>query len=130
MIADPKEGKVLARTPENSIVGQAAGGFASGGDVVVMTAARGADKTPNSGTHLYRINPTTGDVKWHAHNGQTLGTGGVMSTIVGDRINGPYYLEKAKGILLATSDTGVRLYNWDDGKERWSVNQDLPNSCG
>ena len=44
------------------------------------------------------------------------------------RGNGPFYLDKAKGILLATSDKGVRLYNLDDGKERWALDQDLPNS--
>jgi outer membrane protein assembly factor BamB len=128
VIADPKEGKVLARTPENSILGQVAEGFVKGGDVVALTAVRGGEKTPNVGLHLYRVNPATGEVKWHAQNKQQLDSRQVMSHIVGERINGPYLLEKAKGVLLATSDTGVRLYDWEDGKERWAADEGLPNS--
>jgi outer membrane protein assembly factor BamB len=128
VIADPKQGRVLARAPENSVAGQAAGGFASGGDLVVLTAVRGGDKTPNAGLHIYRINPATGDVKWHAHNAQTLGTGNVLSNIVGDKVNGPYRLEQAKGVFIATFDKGVHLYDWEDGKERWGLNESLPYS--
>ena len=138
VIADPKQGKVLAKTPENSIVGQAAGGTVAGGEIVVLTAMRGGEKTADTGLHLYRVNPATGDVKWHAQNGQQVGTGNVMSNIVWEHVNGPYFLDKTKGVLLATSDAGVRLYDWQDGKERWTVNKDgkerwagnrdLPNS--
>jgi len=128
LIADPKEGKILTQTPENSIFGQAAGGFSQGGELVALTAVRGSAKTANAGLHVYRIDPTTGEVKWHAANTQLLDTRQVMSNIVGERVNGPFYLEKAKGVLLATSDTGVRLYDWEDGKERWALDEGLPNS--
>lgn len=128
IIADPRQGKVLAKTPESSVAGQAAGGFASGGDAVVLTSVRGSDKAANAGLHLYRINPATGEVKWHAQNGQLLGTGNVLSNIVGDKVNGPYRLEQAKGVLLTASDSGVRLYDWEDGKERWAVKKNLPYS--
>jgi outer membrane protein assembly factor BamB len=128
VLADPKEGKLLATTPENSILGQAAGGAAVGGDIVALTAVRGSDRAPDAGLHLYRINAATGAVTWHAANGQLLDNRQIMSNIVGERVNGPFYMDKAKGVLLATSDKGVRLYNWEDGKERWALDEGLPNS--
>jgi outer membrane protein assembly factor BamB len=128
IVVDPKDGKVLSRTPENSILGQAAGGVRAGTDIIAMTCVRGGEKTPNVGMHLYRLDPAFGAVKWHAYNGAIIDTRQVMANVVGERINGPFNLDKAKGILLATSDKGVRLYNLDDGKERWFADQDLPNS--
>jgi outer membrane protein assembly factor BamB len=129
IVADAKEGKVLSKTPENSILGQVAHSRAGSGDeLVVMTAVRGPDKTPNVGMHLYRVNPATGEVKWHAYNGGTVDTRQVLSNVVGEKVNGPYYLDQAKGVLLATDGRGVRLYDWDGGKERWAVDLNLPNS--
>jgi outer membrane protein assembly factor BamB len=129
VVADPKEGKLLGRTPENSILGQMAG-FAPHGanEYVVMTAVRGNDKTPNVGLHLYRVDLAAGEVKWHAYNGGTIDTRQVMKNVVGEKVSGPYFLEKADGVLLATDENGVRFYNWADGKERWALDENLPNS--
>ncbi len=129
VIADAKAGKVLGKSPENSILGQVAASRAGGGDdLVVMTAVRGSDKTPNVGMHLYRVSPATGEVKWHAYNGGTVDTRQVLRNVVGEKVNGPYYLDQAKGVLLATDGRGVRLYDWDGGKERWAADLNLPNS--
>jgi len=129
VIADPKDGKVLGKTPENSVLGQMAGGVSHGdGEYVVLTIVRGNDKTPNVGLHLYRVDVAAGTVKWHAANGGTIDTRQVMQNVVGEKVNGPYFLEKANGVLVATEGTGVRLYNWEDGKERWSLKENLPNS--
>lgn len=128
ILADPREGKVLGQSPENTILGQAAGAAIAGEDVVALTAVRGSDKAPNAGLHLYRINAKTGAIAWHAYNGQVLDNRQIMDHIVGERVNGPFYMEKAKGVLLATSDKGVRLYDWEDGKERWALDEGLPNS--
>ncbi|HEX4825947.1 MAG TPA: PQQ-binding-like beta-propeller repeat protein [Candidatus Polarisedimenticolaceae bacterium] len=128
VLADPKEGKVFAQSPEGSILGQAAGGAINGDDMAALTAVRGGDRSPNVGLHLYRINLKSGAVAWHAYNGQILDNRQIMGHIVGERVNGPFYLDKAKGVFLATSDKGARLYNWDDGKERWALDEGLPNS--
>src|SRR5262245_47929378 len=129
IVADPKEGKLLGRTPENSILGQMAGGVPHGdGEYAVLTIVRGKDKTPNVGLHLYRVNVAAGEAKWHAYDGATIDTSQVMQNVVGEKVNGPYFLEKANGILLASEGKGVRLYNWDDGKQRWSLDENLPNS--
>ena len=129
VVADPKEGKLLGRTPENSILGQMASGVPHGpSEYVVMTAVRGNDKTPNVGLHLYRIDVAAGAVTWHAYNGGTIDTRQVMQNVVGEKVSGPFFLDKANGVLLATDEKGVRFYNWEDGKERWALDENLPNS--
>jgi len=129
VVVDPKEGKVVARTPENSIIGQAARGVPAGTDsLILMTAVRGSGKTPDVGMHLYRIDRASGEVKWHAVNGGTVDNSQVLRNVVGEKINGPYYMEKAEGVLLATDEKGVTLYDWKDGRRRWAVDKSLPNS--
>jgi outer membrane protein assembly factor BamB len=129
IVADPKEGKLLGRTPENSILGQMADGVPHGtNEYLVMTAVRGNDKTPNVGLHLYRVDLAAGEVKWHAYNGGTIDTRQVMRNVIGEKVTGPFLLEKADGVFLATDEKGVRLYNWEDGKERWALDENLPNS--
>lgn len=129
VIVDSKEGKVLAKSPDGSVVGQAAGGVTAGkDDIVMMTAVRGSEKAPNAGMNLYRIDAHSGAITWHATNGAMVDNRQILANVVGERINGPFYLPGAKGVLLATSDKGVRLYDWADGKERWALDEDLPNS--
>src|SRR5206468_1374478 len=52
----------------------------------------------------------------------------VLRNVVGEKVHGPYFLEQAKGVLLATDGRGGRLYDWDGGKERWALDVNLPNS--
>ena len=129
VIVDAKDGKVVAKSPEGSIVGQVAAAVPmDGDDYAVMTAVRGNEKTAGAGMHLYRVSAATGEVKWHAVNGGLIDTRLVVRNVLGEKISGPFYLPKASGVLLATEDKGIRFYDAADGKERWAVDETLPYS--
>ncbi len=78
-----------------------------------------------SGMHFYRVDMSTGKVKWHRHE-PNINVGAVLGykleNMLGQHLHGPFLFPDLNGFYVCTS-LGVQWLNLSDGQQLWMLKE-------